>query len=68
MAASGLAGVLVMGLTQFNTLLTASVSGQSSLSPGFCDTKLGEEEAVDVLEGRAAVQTNSLGHGLARLA
>lgn len=28
------------------------------------DTELGEEEAVDVLEGRAALQTNNLGHGL----
>lgn len=32
MAASGVAQVLVMGLTQFSTLLTASITGKSVLS------------------------------------
>ncbi|XP_010118873.1 PREDICTED: LON peptidase N-terminal domain and RING finger protein 2, partial [Chlamydotis macqueenii] len=32
------------------------------------DAELGEEEAVDVLEGRAAIQTNNLGHGLTSVA
>lgn len=32
MAASGVAQVLVMGLTQFSTLLTASITGKSMLS------------------------------------
>lgn len=32
------------------------------------DTKLGEEESIHVLEGRAAIQTNNLQHGLTSLA
>lgn len=35
---SGIAQVLVMGLTQFNTLLTTSMSGQSALSASWSVT------------------------------
>lgn len=55
-ATSGIAQVLVMGLTQ--------EQAERTVSEFVPDTELGEEEAVDVLEGRAALQTNNLGHGL----
>lgn len=56
-----------MGLTQFSTLLTASITGKGAVTASLSLASNWERKKQHVLEGRAAIQIYNLGHGLSSI-